>query len=288
MRIWQILVAVGALSLGSGWALLLGGHHTLGLAGSALAGVLLVTGVALGVFQVKLRGNLPSPTKDVSGSGSVQPSRRSVRNSIIAVIVVVLVGAGTFFAATYFASSGQGGGSVSTISTQSISPGGSSVTYQSTTGGEGSTGEQTSGGSTTMVTRTFTLITTASSESSETVTSTSSVTGESSTGSSTQSWQFSLAYSPSVTVANNDVHLNASYINSLNSSVLVHEKITLFQGTTGFPEGSVSTAVIPHGQLSLDYDLGVLSAGNYSVVFYVVDNDTGAQISQSVTLSFSV
>ena len=105
---------------------------------------------------------------------------------------------------------------------------------------------------------------------------------------STQEWPFNFSFSPIVTTVRDEAYLNVSYTSSLNYSVRVYEKITLYQGSSGSPIGSVLLTVAAKAGMSLYLDMGNLSPGSYSVVFFVVNYDTNDQLSQSTTISFSV
>lgn len=131
MKLWPILLALGVIALATGAAMvLLQYHHTVGLAAVGLGIVLLLAGVAMAY----LGRNAP---KVVDKQTVVPPAKRqgSLRKALIAVVVVVIIGVGTFYGTSYLGSI-QPGNSFSSLSisstTSSQIQSGNTTTFSST------------------------------------------------------------------------------------------------------------------------------------------------------------
>lgn len=118
-----------------------------------------------------------------------------------------------------------------------------------------------------------------------TIVNTSSRNGTTASTSS-ENWLFVLTFPPTVSVSSGITYLNVSYTNTGSGSVSAYETVTLSSGTGTQPIGSPLQAVQSGGQMSLDLELGQLKPGDYSVTFYAVNNNSGAQLSQSDSITF--
>jgi hypothetical protein len=128
MKPWPILLALGVIALATGAAMVvLQYHHTVGLAALGLGAVLLLAGVGMaymGRNAVK-----------VVDKQTVVPAKRQggLRKALIAVVVVVIIGVGTFYGTSYLGSI-QPGNSFSSLSISSTSSQtqGNTTTFSST------------------------------------------------------------------------------------------------------------------------------------------------------------
>ncbi len=121
------------------------------------------------------------------------------------------------------------------------------------------------------------------SQSSQTTTVTQSV-------SSNQSYPFILNSTPTVFFASNgQPYLNASYTNTLNSTLNVYESVSLETSSGSNHVGGPLFTVTAGGTMLLTLQLGVnLPSGSYLVTFYVVNNASGQQLSVSESIHFTV
>lgn len=111
MRVWTAIVALGAVAIAAGGAFLaLGVHHTLGLGGLGLGGLLVAAG--LGGTLLGRRGSGPQEKK----TASVPAQKGAYRKALVAVLVIVVIGVGTFYAVTYVSSVAPAGPSTTTSS----------------------------------------------------------------------------------------------------------------------------------------------------------------------------
>lgn len=153
-----------------------------------------------------------------------------------------------------------------------------SETTESTTQSTTQTTSLPSSQTTTQSTTQSTGLTSTSSTSQQTLNSTSQ---------STQSYPFVLNGSPTVYLTNNQAFLNVSYANTQDSNMSVYEHVVLTSTSGVTPIGSPLFHIVAYGTMSLSLELGDnLPPGDYLVTFYVVNNSTGQQVSESVSIHF--
>jgi uncharacterized Zn-binding protein involved in type VI secretion len=296
MRAWTAIFALGVIALVTAAALLaLGLHHTIAIGGLGLGAVLAVIGAGGGLLRRKGRSIGDKGTIALKGPWAVY------RKAIIAVLVVVLIGVGTFYGTSYLAGiqggasqsgitttgSGQGSQSTSAVSLNSSAT--VSIYYANTTSlSTNTTSPSTSTGSTSTVTGTSSVASTGTSTA--TVSSGTSST-ETSTISSTSSTSepFVLLGSASVTVQGQQATLNAQYTNTGASTVQANVYVEVL--SSGSVVGSAyllspAPIVSAGGSFNASAVLGSFASGSYTLTFYVVENASGAQLSSSTAIAF--
>jgi hypothetical protein len=234
MKPWPVLLALGVIALATGAVMvLLQYHHTVGLGAVGLGVLLLAAGAGMAYLDRK--------TVKVTDQKVAVPTKRqgSLRKALIAVLVVVVIGVGTFYGASYLGSvqPGNSFSSITNILTTSTQIG-TTTTYSSTP---------------IPILPIFNLtsynVTTGGSNN---VTLTASYNN---TGSTSVPVNFFLV----VTFANGTFYTPGGYLY--------------------FPAGNMSHVIQPKGQYSVDVNQGTfLSDGNYIMTFYVI-NATSAQTS---------
>ena len=213
------------------------------------------------VFALKRNVSTPSARRKV-------PSK-----TLVALAVILAVGVATFVVAEYFGSA------------QTIGSGSSAISSQTNTKistGSGSSSESQSQASQSSVT---------SSPASQTQVSTTytSISIQSiSTESSTKAWSTFLTYPPYISLSSGQPFLNVSYTSNLSNDTKVYAYVILYQGVSGTTIGCPIVTIVPGGRLGLYLPLGRIGPGNYSVEFYLVDYATAGQISEEVSLSFTL
>jgi len=129
MKPWPVLLALGVIALATGAVMvLLQYHHTVGLGAVGLGVLLLAAGAGLAYLDRK--------TVKVTDQKAAVPTKLqgSLRKALIAVLVVVVIGVGTFYGASYLGSV-QPGNSFSSVSNSIIisqTQVGNTTTYSST------------------------------------------------------------------------------------------------------------------------------------------------------------
>ena len=242
MKPWPILLALGVIALATGAAMVvLQYHHTVGLAAVGLGVVLLLAGVGmayLGRNAVKL-----------VDKQTVVPAKRQggLRKALIAVLVVVIIGVGTFYGTSYLGSI-QPGNSFSSLSISST------------------TSSQTQGGNTTTFSSTPPVILHIFNLSSHNLTE---------SGGNNVTLTGSYINNGTTTISVN------IYLATLFSNGTVFNEGFLF-----YPESNGSQ-VQPNNAFQVDVNLGTFSPGGYSVSFFLIDATTGQQISVTTDLQFT-
>ena len=117
----------------------------------------------------------------------------------------------------------------------------------------------------------------------------SSVTSTQSQSLQNSSLLFVQNWPPSVYLSSGQAYLNASYTNTFNANMSVYEHTVLTSTSGVIPVGGPLFTVPAGGNMTLTLQLGVnLTPGDYLVTFYVVNNSTGQQVSQSESIHFKV
>lgn len=283
MRAWMLIIGLGCVALLSGGVLLFQQHHTLSLGGLGLGIMLIMVGAALGFRERKGGGTKTAREPTTRPGGGLL--RRGLLRTLVAVLVVIAVGVGTFYGTTAFVPH-QTPGSPTTgviISGSQTSSGGyTSVTNTGSTSAHVSTFTQTTEISTTSLT-TSVGSQTSSTSSSQTTTSTSS---------NATSYPFVLLPTPEVIVQGSDATLKAQYTNQGASAIQANVQVLVQlpdgtivgTGSVYYPSGPT---VSPAGNLTVDYNMGSFPSGSYTVTLYVVDQSQSNQVSASTTLVFS-
>ncbi|MGA2665193.1 MAG: hypothetical protein ABSF83_09635 [Nitrososphaerales archaeon] len=180
MRAWAPILALGILAVAAGGALvLLHTHHTVGLGGIGVGALLVLVGVG-----AKLLGRKNGP---VQGSKVTRPpvQRGAYRKAAIAVIVVVVIGVGTYYGTSYLAGTQPGAAQSASLQTRTgqttLESGNSSVAYSFTTVSTDTYYTYIPSTVTSSSSNTFT----SGSATSSSATTTSAVTGSLTTGSTT-------------------------------------------------------------------------------------------------------
>jgi hypothetical protein len=276
MRVWIPILVLGVIGLITGGLLVvLHAHRTIGLGGIGLGGLLILVGVGGGILRG--RSVRVEDRKTVVRTGQ----RGQARKAIIAVLVVILIGVGTFYGTTYLAGLQSGGQSPSTgnsgqssqqisVATSNPSSTTTSVSGSITTFQPSTTSSSTAAASTTAST---TISTSAQSSSgSSTIASTSSttatssvstLTGTSSTSQQTQSLTQSTTASSDCLASTKSLDGSAINYNASGTSGVVSltthkasDVIVVFASAVSTPEGSNS---VPPAVTQIEDGSGSLS-----------------------------
>jgi hypothetical protein len=236
--------------------------------------ILLSVGGVLGLHQGGKKNMRPESARPVTQAGSADS--RNLRRALVAILVVVVVGVGTFYGTTLLASQ-QPGGNLTTRGSHSTSH---------TIG----TGQTTRTSSISVKTfsptlSTSSIIPTTTSHSTTTGLSTSSTT-------SAGANPFVLAGNPTVIVQGSSATLHAQYTNVGTSITQVNVEISLYSGdgtligsgTVFYPSGP---NVPPQGGFNVEDNMGSFLSGSYTVTFFVVDNNR-TQLSSSTSIPFNI
>jgi hypothetical protein len=281
MKAWVPgILALGVIAIAAGSVMaVLKWHRSIGLIGVGV-GVILV----LGGLVMTVRGRKGVVVEASKVSTATKP-KGGYFKPLVAILIVVGIGVGTFYGTSYLASIQPGGGVTSVSSTSSsVSGAGTSSTSSG------------SGGSTSSVSSATTSNTGSSSTSQGTQTSgqtqnTTSVT-QSSSHSSTVNESFVSSTAVSITPSGANVTLSGAFVNRASSSIIANVYITTFFGNgTEFFSGVL---YYPHGlevlqgkELTISKTLGPFAPGKYVAEVYLVD-PTLQQISQITTVSFTI
>ncbi len=204
-------------------------------------------------------------------NNSSSSKRAGLRNTLIAVVVIVIVGVGTFYGVGYISSTQPTSNSSSSVTSSS---GLSTSTVSTSSASSGQTGSTSSG-------------------SSQSQTQSSQSTAQSSRSTIT-SYEFSLTGTPTVNVTGSGAVLSASYSNNGTTSVSANFYLALFfpngtSYTSGILFGSNGPTVAPGGSFPVSVQMGPLPVtGTYSVAFYALNSVSKVQISEQVTLMFTI
>ena len=262
--LWLVVIALGIIAIVSGAALYVSHlHRTIGLGGIGIGVVLAIIGLVGGLL-----GRRPAKIKEIGEEmkpvAAPRAPKGSYRKALIAVLVVVLIGAGTFYGVNYISSvAPTTTGSTTSLSTQS-SP---TIIGSSTT-----SGQQTTGTGGTVTTRTQT---------------------------SSVNLPFVLEGQPNVTSTLNSLNatLTVSYKNTGLTTLTINVFVTvtfrngtiIFDGPIFYPNGPT---VAPGSDFTASSGIGPLPApGAYLVYFYVTSGQNGAAqpaVSLTASRAFSV
>ena len=258
MRVWIPILVLGVIGLITGGLLVvLHAHRTIGLGGIGLGALLILVGLGGGILRG--RSVRVEDRKTVVRTGQ----RGQARKAIIAVLVVILIGVGTFYGTTYLAGLQSGGQSPSTgnsgqtsqqisvatsnPSSTTTSDSGSITTFQPST---------TSSSTTTSTTASTTISTSTQSSSgsgtvgstSSTSTTTSSVSTLTGTSSTSQTLTRSTTASSDCLASTKSLDGSAINYNASGTSGVVSltthrssDVIVVFASAVTYPEGNKST-----------------------------------------------
>jgi hypothetical protein len=246
MKPWPILLALGVIALATGAALVvLQYHHTVGLAAVGLGVVLLLAGVGMAYLG-------RNAVKVVEKQTVVPPAKRQkgLRKALIAVLVVVIIGVGTFYGTSYLGSI-QPGNSFSSLSISST------------------TSSQTQGGNTTTFSSTPTVIL-----------HLFNLVGSNVSTGGDNNVTLTASYINNATAAMPvNFYLATSFTNG-----------TLYStGFLYFPENNASTVIQPNGPYNLHIILGTFfPAGHYVMTFYVINSTSTQQVSAASEIPFTI
>ena len=241
-------------------------HIIIGLVG-IVGGIILVAGAGVMAFLGRKPVGL-EPTR----VSTLAPSRGGLRKPVIAIVLVIAIGVGTFYGTSLLSS----GASLSSTTTSSISQTSTSRTSTSfTSPTKTGTGTHTN----------FTGYTTTTSSSSHSSSS-------SSTSSSSVNEIFVISAPPQISPNGVNATLTAAYVNKARTNVVANVYITTyfangteyFSGTLFYPTG---VEVPPGIELRISQNIGPFPPGKYSADVYIVDS-TLQQISRSTTLAFTI
>jgi hypothetical protein len=126
MRPWLPILLLGVVGLAVGGALvILRLHHTIGLGGIGVGGVLIIIGLGGGLLRG--RGVRAEDKKTMTQTRQQGGGRKA----IVAILVIIVIGVGTFYGTSYLSSVQPGGSSSASLSITST-PSSSSLSITST------------------------------------------------------------------------------------------------------------------------------------------------------------
>jgi hypothetical protein len=201
-------------------------------------------------------------------SNSPSSKQQGLRNVAIAVVVILVVGVGTFYGVSYISS-------IQPVANSSSSGTSSSVVSTATGSSESSSQASTSSG--------------------QSVGTISTSTGSSL--STVPANEFTIIGSPNVVINGTTANVTVSYSNTGTIGASVNIYVIVY-----YPNGTVETSgpllypsgptVAPGKTFSATLDTGILSPpGTYSATFYVVEGTSGTsqqQVSSETTISFKI